>query len=157
MDGKGKVAIITGASAGIGKATALTLLRALLALRAKVGVDVEGWVLRWRHEQRAQLVGDGEGRSIRRGVVGAVDRLVDEHDVGIRSEAQLAAAEAPHRDHREIERIVLGGHDLPPDGHCLVCGSLMNWEREETTGLCPSCEAQFAEVDRATLERETTR
>jgi hypothetical protein len=41
---------------------------------------------------------------------------VDVHHVRVRSEAQFATAEAPHRDDREIERLVLRGDDDAPHG-----------------------------------------
>ncbi len=78
--------------------------RAALALGAEVGVDLERRVATRRRQQPAQLVGDrlGHARGLLR--VGARQRVVHEHHVGVRAVAELAAAVAAHRDDRHPGR-----------------------------------------------------
>jgi hypothetical protein len=81
---------------------------AVAAFRPQVGVEVQWRVDAGRGQQRADLFGDGCRPAHRSCVVGAGGRLADEHDVGVRPVAQLAAAEAAHPDDRERGRCAAG-------------------------------------------------
>ncbi|CAB4936691.1 unannotated protein [freshwater metagenome] len=78
--------------------------RALLALGPQIGIDIERRVLRRRHEQAPELIGDRERRGVGRLLVSAIEWLVYEHDIDIAAEAELVPAEPAHADDREPHR-----------------------------------------------------
>ena len=78
--------------------------RALLALRPEAGVDDEGGIGAGREQELPQLVRDGMGVRRRLLAVGAVQRHVHEHHVGVAAVRQLEPAVATHRDDRHPRR-----------------------------------------------------